>query len=115
LFSKEEAKQLQLIVLGIDDHELLFSELQLLKTKISQSNSMMNVWEIIRTSTGYPQAQKVYNYLLTLPVTIATNERLFQLMLCAIEKDKLDGLDLHDLGKQWAKMKDTRIEIPSNN
>jgi len=96
---------------------------------------MMNVWEIIRTSTGYPQAQKVYNYLLTLPVTIATNERcfhklksiktylrstmhneqLFQLMLCAIEKDKLDGLDLHDLAKQWAKMKDRRIEIPSNN
>ncbi|CAF4492808.1 unnamed protein product [Rotaria sp. Silwood2] len=135
LFSKEEAKQLQLIVPRIDDHELLFSELQLLKMKIAQSNSMMNVWEIIRASTGYPRAQKVYNYLLTLPVAIATNERcfhklkliktylrsamhnerLFQLMLCAIEKDKLDGLDLHCLAKQWTKMKDRRIVIPSDN
>ena len=96
---------------------------------------MMNVWEIIRTSTVYPRSQKVYNYLFTLPVTIAKNERcfhklklsrtylrstlhnerLFQLMLCAIEKDKLDGLNLHDLAKQSAKMKGTRTEISSND
>ena len=46
--------------------------------KISQSNLMMNVWERIHTSTGYPRAQNVYNYLLTLPVTIAKNERCFR-------------------------------------
>ena len=38
---------------------------------------MMNVWEIVRTSTGYPRAQRVFNYLLTLSATIATNERYF--------------------------------------
>ncbi len=40
------------------------------------------------------------------------NERLFHLMLCAIKKDKLDELDFV---KQWAKMKDRRMEILWNN
>ena len=75
LFAEKESKLLQLIVSGIDDHELLFSESELLKMKISQSHSMINVWKIIRTNIGYPRAQKVFNYLLTLPVTIATNGR----------------------------------------
>ena len=73
-FFKDEAKQLQLIVLEIGDYESVFSELELLKMKISQSNSMINIWEIIHTSTSYPRAQGVYNYLFAFPGTVATNE-----------------------------------------
>ena len=43
------------------------------------------------------------------------NEPLFQLMLCATEKDKLDALDSHNLARQWTKMMDRRIEIPTSN
>ncbi|CAF4562876.1 unnamed protein product [Rotaria magnacalcarata] len=69
---------------------------------------------------------------ITIPISIATNERsfsklkiiknylrtnmaderLFHLMLCALEKDHLDQLNLNHLAKEWSKMKDRRIELP---
>lgn len=43
--------------------------------------------------------------------TTMIDKRLLYLMLCAIEKDYLDELNLYDLAKDWAKMKDRRIQL----
>ncbi|CAM4852094.1 unnamed protein product [Rotaria magnacalcarata] len=103
-----------------------------MKSKIIESDNIANVLKTIGTADVYPRAQKVLQYLLTIPISIASNERsfsklkivknylrtnmsdqrLFHLMLCAIEKDYLDELNLYDLAKDWAKMKDRRIELP---
>lgn len=104
----------------------------MLKPKIRESNGIANVLNAAQATGAYPRAQKVYQYLLTIPVSIASNERsfsklkiiknylrttmtderLFHLMLCAIEKDHLDQINLNDLTKNWAKMKDRRIQLP---
>ena len=132
LFSKEDAEKICTIVPGIDDHELLFYEIQQLKSKIRESNSIENVLNAVQATGAYPRAQRVYQYLLTIPISIASNERsfsklkmiknylrttmtderLFYLMMCAIEKDHLDKINLNDLAKNWAKMKDRRIQLP---
>ena len=132
LFSKEDAEKICTIVPGIDDHELLFYEVQLLKSKIRESNSIANVLSAIQATGTYSRVQRVYRYLQTIPISITstersfsklkliknylrtttTDERLFYLMLCAIEKDRLDKINLKDLAKDWAKMNDRRIQLP---
>ena len=132
LFSKEDAEKICTIVPSIDDHELLFYEVQLLKSKIREFNSTANVLSAIQATGTYSRAQRVYRYLLTIPISITSNERLlsklkiiknylrttttderlFYLMLCAIEKDHLDKINLKDLAKDWTKMKDRRIQLP---
>jgi hypothetical protein len=131
MFSKEDAEKICSIVPGIDDYELLFYEIQMLKSKIFESNNISDVLNVVQATGAYPRAQRVYQYLLTIPVSIASNERsfsklkiiknyirttmsderLFYLMLCAIEKDHLDELNLNDLAKSWAKMKHRRIQL----
>ncbi|CAF1536423.1 unnamed protein product [Didymodactylos carnosus] len=131
LFSMNDAKELQKIVPTLDDGGLLFSELHLLKLKISNCIDMNEACDLMKRNNRYPRAQLVFKYLLTIPVSIATNERsfsklkiiknylrttmsnerLFHLMLYATEKDKLDQLDLAALASDWGKMKDRRIEL----
>ncbi|CAF4385959.1 unnamed protein product, partial [Rotaria magnacalcarata] len=77
MFSREDAKQICSIVPGIDDYELLFFEIQLLKSKIIEFNNIANVLNTIETTDVYPRAQRVFQYLLTIPISIATNERSF--------------------------------------
>ncbi|CAF4790641.1 unnamed protein product, partial [Rotaria socialis] len=107
-------------------------EFQPMKSKIIESDNIANVLITIRTPDVYPRAHKVLQYVLAIPISMASNERLFSklkivknylrtnmsdqrlfyLMLCAIEKDYRDELNLYDLAKYWAKMKDRRIELP---
>ncbi|CAF3389309.1 unnamed protein product [Rotaria socialis] len=132
LFSREDANNICSVVSDIDDPDLLFHEFQLMKSKIIESDNIANVLITIRTPDVYPRAHKVLQYVLTIPISIASNERsfsklkivknyfrtnmsdqrLFYLMFYAIEKDYLDELNLYDLAKDWAKMKDRRIELP---
>ena len=132
LFSKEDAEKICTVVPGIDDHELLLYEVQLLKSKIRESNSIANVLSAIQATGTYSRVQRLYRYLLTIPFSITstersfsklkiiknylrtttTDERLFYLILCAIEKDHLDKINLTDLAKDWAKMDDRRILLP---
>ncbi|CAF4501526.1 unnamed protein product, partial [Didymodactylos carnosus] len=127
----DDAKQIKSIVPGIDDEDLLFAEVNAAQSKISECENVTQACKLIKNLNHYPRLQRVYKYLITIPVSIAsnertfsklkiiknylrstmTNERLFYLMLCAIEKDTLDELNLHQLAKEWAKMKDRRIDL----
>ncbi len=80
---------------------------------------------------GYPNAKRVYQFVLTLPITVATNERCFskfkviknklrstltndkmeRLMLCSIEKDLLENINLSNLAEDWPRLKTRRIKI----
>ncbi|CAF1216400.1 unnamed protein product [Rotaria sp. Silwood1] len=73
LFSREDAEKICSIVSGIDGYDLLFFEMQLLKPKIVKSNNITNVFNTIAVADAYPLAQKVFQYLLTIPVSIASN------------------------------------------
>lgn len=74
----------------------------------------------------YPRAALVYKFMMTLPITVASNERtfsklklvknylrstmdnqrLFYLLISSIEYDKLDEIDIVKLVQDWVKMKD---------
>ncbi|CAF1173276.1 unnamed protein product [Didymodactylos carnosus] len=129
--NEDDDKQIKSIEPGIDDEDLLFAEVNAAQSKISEYENVTQACKLIKNLNHYPRLQRVYKYLITIPVSIAsnersfsklkiiknylrstkTNERLFYLMLCAIEKDKLDELNLHQSAKEWAKMKDRRIDL----
>ena len=82
-----------------------------------------------RYPSSYPRASLLYQFVLTLPITVAsnersfsklkliknylrstmTNERLFHLIICSLEYDLLDQIDVEKLVNDWTKMKDRRI------
>ena len=82
-----------------------------------------------RYPSFYPRASLLYQFVLTLPITVAsnersfsklkliknylrstmTNERLFYLIICSLEYDLLDQIDVEKLVNDWTKMKDRRI------
>ncbi|CAF1571300.1 unnamed protein product [Rotaria sordida] len=79
----------------------------------------------------YPRLYRVYTFILSLPVTVASNERMFSrlkliknylrskmfddrlmnLILCSSEKDILDSLNLDDLVTVWGTK--TRRHLPT--
>jgi hypothetical protein len=79
----------------------------------------------------YPRLYRVYTFILTLPVTVASNERTFSrlkliknrlrskmfddrlmnLLLCSSEKDMLDSLDLNELVTIWGTKARRRLSI----
>ncbi len=79
--------------------------------------------------------KKFHKFLLTLPVTIATNERSFSklkllkntlrstlnndkmewLILCSIEKDLLQNIDLSTFAEDWSRLKNRRIKVVANS
>ncbi|CAF3453386.1 unnamed protein product [Rotaria socialis] len=74
----DNAKKICEIVPGILSPELLYSELQLLKNDIDSCTEMtelINKIKIIRH--GYPNTTRIYQFLLALPITVATNEHCF--------------------------------------
>ena len=131
-FSLHEAEKLIQIVSGISSASMLHTELQLLQATVDNCNG---VGELIQTlesiGGGYPNASLLYTYLLTLPITVASNERSFSkmkllknrlrstltadkfenLMLCAVEKDVLDTANLSVLADEWAARKKRRVVI----
>jgi hypothetical protein len=77
-FTLENARQLVQIVPGISSPELLHCEFQLLKNDIDNCVELSEIIDKLKlVGKGYPNAKKVYKFLLTLPVTVATNERSF--------------------------------------
>ena len=60
---------------------LLFTEFQLLTDKIKQRSDMNEVIRLLQQSGHlYPRLSKVYDFILTLPISAATNERSFSKM-----------------------------------
>ena len=135
-FSLREAENLKTIVPGISSASMLYTELQLLQSTIDKCSGVDEVARILQSiGDGYPNASLLYTFLLTLPVTVASNERSFSkmkllknhlrstltadkfenLMLCAIEKDILDGADLSVLADEWATRKKRRIIISTKH
>ncbi|CAF5125754.1 unnamed protein product, partial [Rotaria sp. Silwood1] len=55
---------------------LLFTEFQLLSDQIKECNDMNEIAKLLQQCGHlYPKVSSVYNYILTLPITTATNER----------------------------------------
>ncbi|CAF4909838.1 unnamed protein product, partial [Rotaria sp. Silwood1] len=117
----ENAKKICEIVPGISSPELLYSELQLLKNDIdsyTEMTELINKIKIIRH--GYPNAARIYQFLLALPITVATNERCFSklkliknklrstlmpdkmewLIISSAERDLLENADLSSFAEE---------------
>jgi hAT family C-terminal dimerisation region len=135
-FSLPEAEKLIEIVSGITSASMLHTELQLLQATIDNCSGMSELARILESiGAGYPNASLLYTFLLTLPITVASNERGFSkmkllknrlrstltaekfenLMLCAVEKDVLDAADLSVLADEWAATKKRRIVISTKH
>ena len=71
---------------GISSANLLYSEFQLLKDDIDNSTELSELINKPKPiDNGYSNATRIYRFLLTLPITVASNERSFsQLKLLKI-------------------------------
>ena len=79
------------IVPGFSSPELLYSELQLLKNNIDSSTELPELIDKVKKIRhGYPNAIRVYQLLLALPITVATNERCFSKL--KLVKNKLRSM-----------------------
>ena len=81
--------------------------------------------------TSFPLTNKCYHLLMTIPVSVAKDERTFSrlklvktplrstmsdsrlesLLLMSCEKDITDNIDIEDLAKDWANLKTRRIHV----
>lgn len=128
----ENANKIAEIVPGITNGELLYSEFQLLKNDIDSFTELPEVIDKLKIiGNGYPNAKRVYQFLLALPVTVATNERCFSklkliknklrstltpdkmewLILCSIERDLLENINLSNFAEEWSRLKKRRVKI----
>jgi len=130
----ENASKITEIVPDISSAELLHSEIQLLKHGIdsfTEFSEVINKLKII--GSVYPNATRVYQFLLTLPITVAKNERSFSklkiiknklrsmltgdkmewLILCSAERDLLEKVDSSKFAEEWSRLKNRRIKIAS--
>ncbi|CAF1264678.1 unnamed protein product [Rotaria sp. Silwood1] len=93
---------------------------------------LINKIKIIRH--GYPNATRIYQFLLALPITVATNERCFSklkliknklrstlmpdkmewLIISSAERDLLENADLSSFAEEWSHLKNRRSLIPVN-
>jgi hypothetical protein len=116
---------------GIDDPQLLFKEIQLFAVDINeQCDTIRKAADfIVERKTVTARLYQAYSFLLTLPVTIASNERGFSklkiiknrlrskmgddrsqaLLLCSIEIDLVDALTNEELIEKWLKNKCGRL------
>ncbi|CAF1577682.1 unnamed protein product, partial [Didymodactylos carnosus] len=108
-FSQTEADELTALISGIDDSLLLFQEFQQLTPEIKECTDMRAVAKMLKSvHLRYPRLARVYEFMLTLPVTVASNERSFsKLKNC----DLLDHLDLAELVAHWTLMKDRKTDL----
>ena len=73
-----DCKIMYKIVPGLSSEELLFTEFDLLRDSIEQCENMNSIVSLLQKSGHlYPRVAHVYNFLFTLPITTATNERCF--------------------------------------
>ncbi len=108
---------------------MLYNEVQLYKTEICECDTIAAANEFIHhRKLCVPLLCQAYEYLLTMPVTVASversfskmkivknrlrtkmsDERLNSLMLCTLETLILDELSDNELAEKWAKNKSNR-------
>ncbi|CAF2193147.1 unnamed protein product [Rotaria magnacalcarata] len=123
-FRKEDAEQIKIIVPGIDSSDLLYYDVQLLIDDLQNCSSIRDVMVLFSQHNyqkSYSRLYRVYVFIYTLPVTVASNERAFSrlkliknylrskmfderlmdLILCSSEKDLADSLNLDELVTTW--------------
>lgn len=124
-FTKEDAQNVGKTV-GIDDSDLLYCEVELFKKEISNSSTISTANEYIHErKSSMPLLNQAYQYLLTLPVTVASversfskmkivksrlrtkmdDERLNSLLICTLETDILDQLNDEEVVEKWLDSK----------
>ena len=135
-FTLENAVEITKIVRGISSANLLYSESQLLKDDIDNSTELTeHINKLKLISNGYPNATRIYRFLLTLPTTVASNERSFsklklvktklrstliddkmeRLIPCSAEKDLLENVSLSKFAEDWSRLKNRRVKIVSKS
>ena len=135
-FDENDAHTLVKIVPGLNDSLLLFQEIKQLTPDIVQCRDISKVINMFRLKNFdriYPRVFLLYQFMLTLPITVSSNERsfsklkliknylrstmsndrLFYLIISSIESDLLDEIDIKKLVNDWAKMKDRRLCVKS--
>ncbi|CAF3053147.1 unnamed protein product, partial [Rotaria sp. Silwood2] len=76
-----ECKHMCGIIPKLTSPPLLFTEFQLLSDQIKECDDMNGISKLLQQFGHlYPKVSSVYNYILTLPITTATNERSFSKM-----------------------------------
>jgi hypothetical protein len=124
-FTKNDAADI-CNMLQIDDCDLLFNEVQLLKMKICEFETINLASKFVHERKLYvPLLAQAYEYLLTLPVSVASVERSFSkmkivknrlrtkmnddrlhsLLTCTIETSILAQIDNKKLAQKWSKNK----------
>ena len=124
-FDENNCENLLTIVSGLDDSFLLLHEMKQLAPTISNCSDIREIATIFKNNSKFcPPASLVYQFMLTLPTTIASNERsfsklkliknylrstmnndrLFYLLISSIEYDLLDGIDIQKLVDDRTKM-----------
>lgn len=110
------------IVPHLTSPSLLFTEFQLITDQVKECVDMNGVIKLLQKCGHlYPRLSRVYNFILTLPVSVASNERGFSkmkriknylrsnltneklefLLLCSVERDLIEELDLSVLASAW--------------
>ncbi|CAF4027517.1 unnamed protein product [Adineta steineri] len=116
-------------MIQIQDADLLYNEVQLYKTEICQCDTVAAANSFVHYRKSLiPLLYQSYEYLMTIPVTVASversfskmklvknrlrtkmnDERLNSLMLCSIETSILDKLNNNELVEKWTKNKTGR-------
>jgi hypothetical protein len=127
-FTEKDAENISKMI-QIDDSCLLYSEAQLFKTEISECNTIADANEFVHhRKSSIPLLAQAYQYLLTMPVTVASversfskmkivknrlrtamgDERLNSLLMCTLETSILDELSNSELAEKWSKNKTGR-------
>lgn len=128
-FDENDAHNLVKIASDLNDSLLLFQEIKQLTPDIVQCrdiSKVIHMFKLKHVGQIYPRASLLYQCMLTLPITVASNERsfsklkliknylrstmsndrFFYLIISSIERDSLDEIDIKNLVNDWAKMKD---------
>jgi hypothetical protein len=127
-FTKNDADNISKM-LQIDDCDLLYSEVQLFKTKICELETISLASKFVHErKLSIPLLAQAYEYLLTLPISVASversfskmkivknrlrtkmnDERLHSLLTCTLETLILDQMDSKELVEKWSKNKTGR-------
>lgn len=127
-FTKIDAENI-IKMIGIDDADLLYNEVQLFKEKISKFETITVASKFVHERKfSVPSLTKAYQYLLTLPISVASversfskmkivknrlrttmaDERLYSLLLCTLESSILDDLNNAEMVERWSKNKSGR-------
>ena len=117
-----ECEHMCAVVPHLTSPPLLFTEFELLTDKIKQCSDMNEVIRLLQQfGHSYPRLSKVYDFILTLPISAATNERSFSkmkliknylrsnltnenlehLLICLAERDLIEELNLSKLATAW--------------